>query len=93
MDSGVLSPQVGFTLPIGQSQSRCLLLFCFFRFFGRAQKRVAQQQLESKIDLGRIIDIRKKVFAEVKVCSLLPMLFQDSYPCSEIRQSWITAGR
>ena len=37
--------------------------------FGRAQKRVAQQRIDSKIDLGRIVDIRKKVFSEVKVCS------------------------
>ena len=37
--------------------------------FGRAQKRVAQQRIDSKIDLGRIVDIRKKVFSDVKVCS------------------------
>jgi hypothetical protein len=41
-----------------------LLLFSF----GRAQKRVAQQRIDSKIDLGRIVDIRKKVFSDVKVC-------------------------
>lgn len=37
--------------------------------FDRAQKRVAQQRIDSKIDLGRIVDIRKKVFSDVKVCS------------------------
>ena len=36
--------------------------------FDRAQKRVAQQRIDSKIDLGRIVDIRKKVFSDVKVC-------------------------
>lgn len=39
-----------------------------FLFFGnRAQKRIAQQRLDSTMDLGRIVDIRKKVFSEVKV--------------------------
>lgn len=33
----------------------------------RAQKRIAQQRIDSKLDLGRIVDIRKKAFAEVKV--------------------------
>jgi len=41
------------------------VLRLFFSF--RAQKRVAQQRLDSRLDLGRIVDIRKKVFAEVKV--------------------------
>lgn len=29
---------------------------------------MAQQSLDSKLELGRIVDIRKKVFSEVKVC-------------------------
>jgi U4/U6 small nuclear ribonucleoprotein PRP4 len=33
----------------------------------RAQKRVAQQKVDSKLPLSRIIDIRKRVFADVKV--------------------------
>lgn len=33
----------------------------------RAQKRLAQQRIDSKMDLGRVVDIRKKVFNEVKV--------------------------
>lgn len=37
------------------------------RFLDRAQKRVAQQRLDSKMALGRIVDIRKRVFNEVKV--------------------------
>ena len=44
---------------------------------GRAQQRVAQQRIDSKMDLGRIVDIRKKVFSEVKVSSLLPLLYED----------------
>ncbi|KAG6821436.1 hypothetical protein H0H93_010160 [Arthromyces matolae] len=36
----------------------------------RAQKRVAQQRIDSKLSLGRVVDIRKKVFAEVKVSGL-----------------------
>jgi hypothetical protein len=39
----------------------------WFFFLGRAKKRVARQLLDSKMPLGRIIDIRKKVFADVKV--------------------------
>lgn len=35
--------------------------------FFRAQKRVAQQRIESKIPLQQLNDIRKKVFSEVKV--------------------------
>jgi hypothetical protein len=42
--------------------------------FGRAQQRVAQQRIDSKLDLGRIVDIRKKVFSEVKVSSLFSLL-------------------
>lgn len=33
----------------------------------RAQLRVAQQREESRLPLGKIIDTRKRVFAEVKV--------------------------
>jgi U4/U6 small nuclear ribonucleoprotein PRP4 len=36
----------------------------------RAQKRVAQQKVDSKLPLSRIIDIRKRVFADVKVCQV-----------------------
>jgi hypothetical protein len=35
--------------------------------FIRAQKRLAAQRTDSRMPLGRILDIRKKVFAEVKV--------------------------
>ena len=33
----------------------------------RAQKRVAQQRIDSRIPLGKLIDLRKKIFANVKV--------------------------
>ena len=33
----------------------------------RAQKRIAQQRLESKVPLQQLNDIRKRVFNEVKV--------------------------
>lgn len=48
-------------------------------FLGRAQKRVAQQKVDSRMDLGRIVDIRKKVFAEVKVSYYGPVIFQPFY--------------
>jgi len=41
-----------------------------FACLGRAQKRIAQQRIDSKMDLGQIVDIRKKIFSEVKVCPL-----------------------
>lgn len=66
-NSGVLSAQVGFPLPIGGHQEGAYCVFCVFVTPCRAQQRVAQQRLDSKIPLGRIIDIRKKIFAEVRV--------------------------
>lgn len=33
----------------------------------RAQKRIAQQRIDSRIPLGKLIDLRKKIFANVKV--------------------------
>jgi len=35
--------------------------------FGRAQNRIAKQRIDSRMELGRVVDIRKKVFSEVKV--------------------------
>jgi hypothetical protein len=35
---------------------------------------MAQQQLDSKLDLGRVVDIRKKVFSQVKVCWYIQVL-------------------
>jgi hypothetical protein len=46
-----------------------------FVYIYRAQKRVAQQRIDSRMPLGRIIDIRKKVFAEVKVCHYFAPVF------------------
>ncbi|KAH8093288.1 WD40-repeat-containing domain protein [Cristinia sonorae] len=53
----------------------------------RAQKRVAQQRIDSKIPLGRIIDIRKKVFAEVKAFANLGSQIGDERPISQVRFS------
>ncbi|KAG1807889.1 WD40-repeat-containing domain protein [Suillus variegatus] len=51
----------------------------------RAQKRVAQQRIDSKIPLGRIIDIRKKVFAGVKRFSNIGSQIGDERPISQVR--------
>ncbi|EPT00755.1 hypothetical protein FOMPIDRAFT_1162809 [Fomitopsis schrenkii] len=53
----------------------------------RAQKRVAQQRLDSKIPLGRIIDIRKKIFAEVRRVAELGSQIGDDRPISQVRFS------
>ncbi|EGN96776.1 hypothetical protein SERLA73DRAFT_93367 [Serpula lacrymans var. lacrymans S7.3] len=51
----------------------------------RAQKRVAQQRIDSKMSLGRIIDLRKKIFAEVKKYSNLGSQIGDERPISQVR--------
>ncbi|KAF9466083.1 WD40-repeat-containing domain protein [Collybia nuda] len=51
----------------------------------RAQKRIAQQRIDSKMDLGRIVDIRKKVFAEVKKFANLGSQIGDERPISQVR--------
>ncbi|KIL69257.1 hypothetical protein M378DRAFT_157509 [Amanita muscaria Koide BX008] len=51
----------------------------------RAQKRIEQQKIESKLDLGRIIDIRKKVLAEVKQFANLGSQLGDERPVSQVR--------
>ncbi|KAI0705181.1 U4/U6 snRNP-specific spliceosomal protein [Cytidiella melzeri] len=53
----------------------------------RAQKRVAQQRIDSKMPLGRIIDIRKKVFAEVKNFATLGSQIGDERPIAQVRFS------
>ncbi|OSX64063.1 hypothetical protein POSPLADRAFT_1045193 [Postia placenta MAD-698-R-SB12] len=53
----------------------------------RAQKRIAQQRIDSKIPLGRIIDIRKKIFAEVKRFAELGSQIGDDRPISQVRFS------
>lgn len=46
------------------------------------------------MDLGRIVDIRKKVFTEVKVRLFLPPFMSDLFtPLQEIRQSRLTDWR
>ncbi|KAH7908922.1 WD40-repeat-containing domain protein [Hygrophoropsis aurantiaca] len=53
----------------------------------RAQKRIAQQRIDSKMPLGRIIDLRKKIFAEVKRYSNLGSQIGDERPISQVRFS------
>ncbi|KAJ6518800.1 U4/U6 snRNP-specific spliceosomal protein [Mycena sanguinolenta] len=51
----------------------------------RAQNRIAQQRLDSRMDLGRIVDIRKKVFGEVKKYTNLGSQIGDERPISQVR--------
>ncbi|KAF9223999.1 WD40 repeat-like protein [Gyrodon lividus] len=53
----------------------------------RAQKRVAQQRIHATMPLGRIIDLRKKVFTEVKRFSNLGSQIGDDRPISQVRFS------
>ncbi|KAL1747841.1 WD40-repeat-containing domain protein [Schizophyllum fasciatum] len=53
----------------------------------RAQKRVAQQRLETKIELKRLVDIRKKVFGNVKRFANLGSQIGDERPISQVRFS------
>ncbi|TFY58231.1 hypothetical protein EVG20_g8231 [Dentipellis fragilis] len=58
-----------------------------FRCYTRAQKRVAQQRIDSKMPLGRIIDMRKHVLADVKSFSNLGSQIGDERPVSQVRFS------
>ncbi|KAF5316570.1 hypothetical protein D9619_006460 [Psilocybe cf. subviscida] len=51
----------------------------------RAQKRLAQQRIDSRLDLGRVVDIRKKVFNEVKKFSNMGSQIGDERPISIVR--------
>ncbi|KAL0575970.1 hypothetical protein V5O48_006004 [Marasmius crinis-equi] len=51
----------------------------------RAQKRIAQQRIDSKMELGRIVEIRKKVFTEVKKFANLGSQIGDDRPISQVR--------
>ncbi|KAJ7577061.1 U4/U6 snRNP-specific spliceosomal protein [Mycena floridula] len=53
----------------------------------RAQKRIIQQRVDSKLELGRIVDIRKKVFAQVKKFVNLGSQIGDERPISQVRFS------
>ncbi|KIJ65575.1 hypothetical protein HYDPIDRAFT_110694 [Hydnomerulius pinastri MD-312] len=53
----------------------------------RAQKRIAQQRIDAKMPLARIIDMRKKIFAEVKRFSNLGSQIGDERPISQVRFS------
>ena len=48
-----------------KDQVLTIFLTVFLNF--RAQKRIAQQRIDSRIPLGKLIDLRKKIFANVKV--------------------------
>ena len=76
-------PRLDLTPSIGEYFLRMLTMTissaCMIR---RAQKRVAQQRIDSKMPLGRIIDIRKKIFAEVKVCTFITLLSILSLFCA-----------
>lgn len=60
----------------------------------RAQKRLAQQRIDSKMDLGRVVDIRKKVFNEVKVRTSHLVIVYELHRvidgCAEILEYGIT---
>lgn len=66
---------------------RCLLYSLVLCFFGRAQKRTAQQRIDSKMDLGRVVDIRKKVFTEVKVRPFIFYLLRPHQVLAPCRNS------
>ncbi|KII87359.1 hypothetical protein PLICRDRAFT_42987 [Plicaturopsis crispa FD-325 SS-3] len=51
----------------------------------RAQQRIAQQRIDSKMPLGSILDIRKRVFAEVKKYANLGSQIGDERPISQVR--------
>ncbi|KAB5589828.1 hypothetical protein CTheo_6730 [Ceratobasidium theobromae] len=53
----------------------------------RAQLRVAQQREESRLPLGKIIDTRKRVFAEVKKFTTYGSQIGDERPISQVRFS------
>lgn len=89
---GILSSQVGFCIPIGEALTGTYCVPIVFLYIYRAQARVAQQRIDSKMPLGRIIDIRKKVFAEVKVQYHFFILSAGACPDEslEIQQSRVT---
>ncbi|TFK65587.1 U4/U6 snRNP-specific spliceosomal protein [Pluteus cervinus] len=53
----------------------------------RAQKRIAQQRLDSRMELGKIIEIRKKVFTDVKKFTNLGSQIGDERPIAQVRFS------
>ncbi|KAG8742979.1 hypothetical protein FRC12_015191 [Ceratobasidium sp. 428] len=53
----------------------------------RAQLRVAQQREESRLPLGRIIDVRKRVFGEIKKFTTYGSQIGDERPISQVKFS------
>ena len=78
VNSRVFPAEVGFPLyrPVGVIKHQVLTTFFAALFGSRAQKRVAQQRIDSRIPLGKLIDLRKKIFANVKV-RLHPLLCRN----------------
>jgi U4/U6 small nuclear ribonucleoprotein PRP4 len=58
----------------------------------RAQKRLAAQRADSRMPLGRILDIRKKVFTEVKVSTLLLNVLSIKVLCGSRSQKFGQLG-
>jgi len=85
------SPSPGWTsLLLLRLLPRCLPRSPSVRLPYRAQERVAQQKLDSRLPLSRIIDIRKRVFADVKVRSTCPVPYPHSLDRHEdIFESWL----
>ncbi|KAG8691014.1 hypothetical protein FRC09_011752 [Ceratobasidium sp. 395] len=52
-----------------------------------AQLRVAQQREESRLPLGRIIDVRKRVFGEIKKFTTYGSQIGDERPISQVKFS------
>ena len=83
VNSRVLPAQVGFPLyrPVGVIKHQVLTIFLAVLFDFRAQKRIAQQRIDSRIPLGKLIDLRKKIYADVKVRV-------SSLPCASVFDGW-----
>lgn len=62
-----------------------LSLFNFHIF--RAQRRLAKQRKESTLPLGRLIDVRRAVFTDLKTFTNLGSQIGDSRPLSSLRFS------
>lgn len=65
----------------------CLLLCQISYLAFSARQRIAQQQKESTIPLGGIMDARKAVFAELKTYTTLGTQLADERPVSQVRFS------
>jgi hypothetical protein len=62
-------------------------VFCL-RLRFRAQNRVAQQRIDSKHPLGKLIDVRKRIFSHVRVRLVLHCELFDLLCYSRVLQTW-----